>query len=144
MGLVFSIRFMGCMGGPARNLTCNSTIPGRVDSGNTPRRAQCITSWPFAHPCGAAAFFSLHVKCDKKAKKWCAWRSATAPSAIHQTSAAFPHDCSLTYLVLHLLLQAWSPAPFRGSNWCVNVATAGRGRHLIRAREKKTVKKERH
>lgn len=91
IGLVFSIRFMGCMGGPARNLTCNSTIPGRVDSGNTPRRAQYITSWPFAHPCCAAAFFSLSVKCDKKQRN-CAFRGAP-----HHHSPSIRHlPCFLT------------------------------------------------
>lgn len=75
LNFVFSIRFMGCMGGLSQNLSCNSTMRGCIDTGNTRHCTQYITSWPFAHPCRAPAFFSLHMKCDRKQRN-CAFRRA--------------------------------------------------------------------
>lgn len=75
LNVLFFIQIYGLHGWPHSNVTCNSTIRGCIDTGNTLHCTQYITSWPFAHPCCAPAFYSLPMKCDRKQRN-CAFRRA--------------------------------------------------------------------
>lgn len=129
------------MGGLAQNLTCNSTIRGCIDTGNTLHRTQYITSWPFAHPWRAPAFFSLHMKCDRKQ------RNGAFRRALHH----LPSVRDLCYFLrtdgIVVPSRTWTSSASLGpgsrsvlfcwSNWCINGAIARCRCYSICAREKR-------
>lgn len=129
---VFSIRFMDCMGGLAENLTCNSTIRGCIDTGNTLHCTQYITSWPFTHPCCAPHFFSLHMKCDTKQRN-CAFHRALHHlkpirdpcyfSFVAWVLLLFPH-CNHVHVKVEMVLVIVYLVLFWGSNSYINGVTA--------------------